>query len=905
MTTTRHIDLAGTWRLRPDPDDKGVRERWFESDWTDGVEAHVPAAWQLALGDDVPPVVWYRQRVRIPDEWRGSRIWLTFESVATDCRAWADGREIGRHVGDYVPFRFEITETAGEVDLTIRVDRIAAIKPDPDHWLQGGHITKGFHDVLSLAHGGIWQPVRLERTGPGWFEREDLSIKADGATGQVEIDLSVDVVGEMACRILDPDGLLVAKASGDTEGSLTLQVDQPRLWSPDRPALYTCEVELRCAGEVSDAATVRFGFRSIQVDGTRILLNGEPIFLSGVLDWGHEPAHGAPAPTPDEVRARFERLRAMGFNCVCLCMWYAPRYLYDIADETGMLIWQEHPIWQSDMRQELIGEYSRLCARFMGRDQHHPSVIIVSATCEHPDFNPILAGFWWHTAQHLLSDKLLQVQTASFAWADHERTDLHDEHTYEDAPRWVTYVQDLQGELQAHTRAGRERPFVMGESVLYTSWPDTRAIRDRVGDARPWWLPKGFDAACAFEDRLRRDEGDEVADRFMRQGDRFALAGRAFQLERFREYANHAGLVQNHLRDVPACRCGFLDDLDRWRFDPGDTRRWLAPAILTLATPQHARAFTGGECIDCTLSVSNFSSSDIDAEPKLRATGDADVSTVPNVRCPRGQVHGVSFRVDLPASSAPAHHEIAASLEGAEPNAWKLWSLPRADLSDDVLARTRCLHAPPIDPESIRLDVERGYSKGFGLPAPSAPFKPPNAPDACPSLLSIIEPDAGVRTILTHRLTPALVDHLQRGGHVIMLCSNAPGGVGSVAEWHFGSVTLVFERGPLGRGDSDWIIDCLLVDLIATWCRAIPSEQLGIADDVEPIVRQVFTHDQDRPVMLDLLAAARVGEGTLVLSSLDHTTTAGRYLLTRVIRWLDGSPKTFGQLDPARVRAWI
>ena len=100
-----------------------------------------------------------------------------------------------------------------------------------------------------------------------------------------------------------------------------------------------------------------------------------------------------------------------------------------------MLIWQEHPVWQSPMGPERRDEYERLYSAFMRRDRNHPSVIIISATCEHPCFDKDLARWWWETARNELSNHLLQVQTANFALTDPQQTDSNDEHTYEDSNR--------------------------------------------------------------------------------------------------------------------------------------------------------------------------------------------------------------------------------------------------------------------------------------------------------------------------------------------------------------------------------------------------------------------------------------------------------------------------------------
>ena len=592
--TSASIDLCGPWEICPQTE--GDAAPTGDPSWR---PITLPCAWQTVLGTDFHGAAWLRRTIELPRCWRDDnatdRLWLCFESVATDLRACVNGKEVGRHVGDYVPFQFDITAAViggSLVEILLSIDEMAASKVAPGE-LQSGHITKGFYDVISIQHGGVWQPVRLVRTARLCAIPDGVGVHGDPSTGDVRIDVQLEprsavLPGAVEVKLLDANRQLVADASGEIAEheqicSLSLQVPDPRRWSPSEPNLYSAQVRLLDADRESETHRIRFGFRSVAAVGPHILLNDSPLFLRGILHWGHEPKHVAPTPTPAEVRRQFESLKALGFNMVCLCMWYPPRYFYDIADEMGMLIWQEHPVWQSPMEPEDRDEYEHLYAAFMRRDRNHPSVIIISATCEHPCFEPVLADWWWRTARRRLPDRLLQVQTANFALADPEQTDLHDEHTYEDSNRWVSYLDDL----QAHLATLPPKPFVMGETVLFTSWPDTGAIAKHIAEERPWWLPKCFDHQRQLEQQRERHYGSAVVDRLKRQGDRFHLLGRKFQMEQFRRFTNHGGLVMNQLRDVPQCQCGMMDDLGRWRFSAPQCREWLADVVLLLLTPQH------------------------------------------------------------------------------------------------------------------------------------------------------------------------------------------------------------------------------------------------------------------------------------------------------------------------------
>jgi hypothetical protein len=909
--TTATVDLGGRWSLHAD----GAAARCHIA---------LPAAVQTVLGEDFHGAVRLERTLErprdLPPPGDGTRWWLRFESVATDLVAWVNGVEVGRHVGDYVPFQFEITGAVGgaeAIEIQLRVDELEARPPAAPGALQGGHLTKGFHDVISVQHGGVWQPLCLAATGRLCAIPDGVRADADPGSGEVAVAVDLEphhgAGGRVEVALTGADGeRLVHGAApvGPAERScaVRLRVAAPRPWSPADPALYRAVVTLHDEDGPSETHRLRFGFRSVRVEGCAVLLNGAPLLLRGVLHWGHEPQALAPAPGPEEVRAQFQRLRDMGFNCVCLCMWYPPRHFYDIADETGMLIWQEHPVWQSPMRDEDLPEYRRLYSAFLRRDRAHPAVIMVSATCEHPSFHPKLAAWWWARARQELPRTLLQVQTAFFAWADPRRSDVYDEHTYDNNDRWVAYLRDL----QAHLARLAPKPFVMGETISYTSWPDVPALQERVGASRPWWLPRCFDHMVGLEGAWSERYGPQVVARFRRQGTRHHELGRKFQVERFRAYRGHAGVVMNHLRDVPQCQCGFMDDLGRWRLEAERCRGWLADTALLLATPDHRRGFTGGPGCDleCDLGVSNFSVAPFDAPIALRVegdgTGDRVIESAP-LRCDPGAVGSVAVRIPLPAVERPTRVRVAARARGAAPNEWDLWALPAAGAWPDGVVRLGGL--PFTLPETEPDEEERGYSRGYGLPARSweQVFPDPGklAGDL-PEWPAAGPPPREASVALAHRLTGAVIDWLVGGGRLVLLASKAAGGLGTCYESLFGQVPLILEAGPIDPGDSDCLVDLLGYDLTRRYARVMPVERLGIGDQVDPLVRLAYTHDQDRVRFFDQLFMARVGRGLLIASSLDHSEDAGRWLLGKITGFAaDPAATTPAELDPGLVKRWI
>ncbi len=111
----------------------------------------VPGAWEHTAGEKFDGIGWYRRKLKVPNDWAGSRVWLEFKAVAAEAKVWIDGKEVGSHIGGWTSFRLDITDLKQTEEhlLVVRVDE----KID--------HPTHGFIPQISLHFGGIWQDVLI------------------------------------------------------------------------------------------------------------------------------------------------------------------------------------------------------------------------------------------------------------------------------------------------------------------------------------------------------------------------------------------------------------------------------------------------------------------------------------------------------------------------------------------------------------------------------------------------------------------------------------------------------------------------------------------------------------------------------------------------------------------------
>jgi beta-glucuronidase len=360
----------------------------------------VPGCWnvedpELKLYEGV---AWYAREFDVPVEWAGQQIHLRFEAVNERARIWLNDQEVGAHDGGYTPFEFVVTPMVkGKGNyLVAKVDN----RRLPDCTVPSPPYDN---------YGGIFRGVSLFPTGSAklaWLavlpELRD-SLKEARLTVRYEVTNLQDQEGqiEAVIRIADPAGGVVHEAVRQVraDGRQTVPdqfevaVAAPMLWGPGHPHLYRMEVQLRVAGEQVDEVARRFGIREVTVRDGRILLNGEPVFLKGVGRHDEYPGLGR---TLDEElwQKDFDLVQGLNANAVRLVHYPHDEREIEMADERGLLLWEEVPlIFFPDFTNPAVTR--RVCGQLeelIRRDINHPSVIIWSVGNEIQSDTPAVAA---------------------------------------------------------------------------------------------------------------------------------------------------------------------------------------------------------------------------------------------------------------------------------------------------------------------------------------------------------------------------------------------------------------------------------------------------------------------------------------------------------------------------------
>ncbi|SFE23190.1 glycoside hydrolase family 2 protein [Roseivivax sediminis] len=386
--------LDGDWLFCVDLLDTGLRQKWYamtpsrpedriepwDYDPHEGETVPVPSCWQMLKEKwyFFEGSAWYSRPVTVDPLDKGRRRFLRIGAAQYDCKVFVNGAFLGNHYGGSTPFCVEVTDALAEgenwimlcVNNTRTLDRVPMRNTD---WFN---------------YGGVYREVELFET-PETVIR-DLFVRLDG--GKIRVSMTADGPAE-AARIEIPElGIDASIALSGGQGEAAFDA-APDLWSPETPRLYdvTCTV-----GE--DIVRDRVGFRTVERRGTDIVLNGKPLFLRGI-SVHEDDAETGKLTSEADIRRRFEHALELGCNFVRLAHYPHHERAPQIADEMGLLLWEEIPVyWAIDFANpDTRADATNQLRELIRRDRNRASVAIWSIGNENPDTDARLS-FMRHLA---------------------------------------------------------------------------------------------------------------------------------------------------------------------------------------------------------------------------------------------------------------------------------------------------------------------------------------------------------------------------------------------------------------------------------------------------------------------------------------------------------------------------
>lgn len=315
--------------------------------------------------------VWYRQTFNAAPA-AGRRQFIHFGAANYESVVGLNGHVAAKHIGGFTPFDIEVTDWLidGNNSLIVKVDNKRVLSGVPtvnsDWWNYGG-ITRSVY-LVDVPETFIRDySVGLSKDGKkicGWAQ-------LDGPALSQKVMLSVPELG------------IAVSAQPDAGGLATFEVAaKPSRWSPASPKLY--DVTLSTA---DDCVSDRIGFRTVEVSGTKILLNGEPVFCKGISIHEEEPFEPSGRATgAEDDRELLKWAKDLGCNFLRLAHYPHNEEMVRLAEEMGFMVWDEIPVyWTIDWTNpDTYANAEHQLRDMITRDRNRAGVIIWSMSNETP-----------------------------------------------------------------------------------------------------------------------------------------------------------------------------------------------------------------------------------------------------------------------------------------------------------------------------------------------------------------------------------------------------------------------------------------------------------------------------------------------------------------------------------------
>ena len=371
-----------------------------------GLTLQVPGDWNTQ--DDrlffYNGTVWYKRDFYLQKE-GAKRYYLHFGAVNYRGEIYLNGQLAATHTGGYTSFNCEIT------DLLQEGENLLVVKAD--NTLESDDIPTTRTDWLN--YGGITRDVHLVEVPRAFIENYKLNLSkenVDKIEGWIKVNGSTG--GEVKIRIPELD---LEQSIPVRNGIATLELDaEPQRWSPNNPKLYEVQLQYQ-----DDRITDKMGFRTVEIQGRDILLNGEAVFLRGISL--HEEAIGAKgrASSYSEALELLKHAKELNCNYVRLAHYTHNHNMLRAADELGLLVWAEIPVyWNLEFANpEVMAKARARMDEMIGRDHNRASIIFWSLGNETP-VSEARTNFFRDLNQYVKSLDNSRLTTAALVFGGEE-----------------------------------------------------------------------------------------------------------------------------------------------------------------------------------------------------------------------------------------------------------------------------------------------------------------------------------------------------------------------------------------------------------------------------------------------------------------------------------------------------
>ncbi|TKB96227.1 glycoside hydrolase family 2 protein [Pedobacter cryophilus] len=380
-------------------------------------------------------IAFYRKFFTVSATEKGKHLAFKFDGAMQEADVYLNGKKVLNHKGGYLPFYVNVTDGinyGSENVILVKLNNqdnpiIPPGKPIAD--LDFNYYSGIYRNVWFIKKNQlhISDAVAANRKAGGGLlvHYENVTSSSATLTLQTEVENGGDLerTASIRTKLFDPNGKLVASNNvpiaidireNDFElFTQVIEIQNPQLWSPNLPYLYTLKVEVLENGKVIDTEQIKTGIRSLKIEASALTLNGEKIVIRGTNRHQEYPYVGNALSDQAQYRDAY-KIKQAGFNFVRSSHYPHANSFLDACDELGILVMDAIPGWQF-VGKEAFTENSYQDTRDMiRRDRNHPSIIMWEASLNESG----MSKAYMKKTHQIVHEELPFNDTYSAGWID-------------------------------------------------------------------------------------------------------------------------------------------------------------------------------------------------------------------------------------------------------------------------------------------------------------------------------------------------------------------------------------------------------------------------------------------------------------------------------------------------------
>jgi len=391
------LKFNSNWKFKllddADSESSLFKSDYNDSDWENVSLPHTAHLEPLVVNDQWQGTCWYRKTFEVP-ETKGKQIIIELEAAMNHSKIWVNGELLTVHQGGYLPIVIDVTKYVrkGKSNLiAVRLNNTdnAITGPKPlaklDFNMYGGLYRNAWLITKKKVH--ISHPILADKVAGGGIFITTPEVSSDRSTVNIKTHINNESYHDKEVALehvisFNGEKIQTQFTSSQSIGSKNsvefveqFCIEEPALWSPDEPNLYSVYTKVLIAGNVVDEETNRFGIRKFEFKENRLYINGVETYLRGVNRHQEYPFIGYALSDNAQFRDA-KKIKDAGFNCIRLSHYpHSPAFM-DACDELGLITIDAILGWQYYLDSDSFREYCyRSATELVRRDRNHPSVL--------------------------------------------------------------------------------------------------------------------------------------------------------------------------------------------------------------------------------------------------------------------------------------------------------------------------------------------------------------------------------------------------------------------------------------------------------------------------------------------------------------------------------------------------